>query len=375
MNGVIASIEAFDVVVPLPRPLQLGAFLIPHREYVLVRVRDGKGLMGSAVGLTRNAPVAATILRAVAPYLTACSLKDYDGKYEAILQANVPLGTNGIFWRAISLVDCAVHDLMAQRAGLPLYAFLGGQRQAIPCVLVGGYPTLEETRESLQDQARQMAGLEAAVIKIGSCGDFVRDTQRLRDMRDAVPDGPPLAMDFYWQCHRPETLLEGTADWNSLRMAWVEDPVAFDDYESAATLSRGLSFSVAIGDEQSGVRNFERLMDTGGIGIVRLDATVCGGVKTFLSIARAAEERGLPVACHVFHPLHVHLACAAPAVKFVEQFVPGSGFDSLDRLWLSDLPMRGGCLRPPETPGIGWNWNEEAIECYRKEKTYAANPS
>lgn len=366
MSDKIIAIEAFDVVVPLPQPLQLGSLRISNREYVIVRIRDREGRFGTAVGLTRNAPIAQTVLRTVAPHLLDRPFEDYHTLYNAAEQANAPLGTNGIFWRALSLVDCAMYDLLAQRAEKPLYAFLNGKVRSVPCVLVGGYPLPTETTASLQEQARKMTALNAAVIKIGSCGDFARDTQRLKDIRDAVPDGPPLAIDLYWQCRSHDDLLHEASRWEPLRMAWVEDPFAFEDYKSAAALSRGLSYPVAIGDEQTGERNFERLMDEGRIGVVRLDATVCGGVQAFLRIAKAADERGLPVSCHVFHHLHVHLACAAPAVKYVEQFLPGLGLDSLDQLWNTDLPLHNGKLTPLDNPGSIWDWNEEKINQYRK---------
>ncbi len=181
-----------------------------------------------------------------------------------------------------------------------------------------------------------------------------------------MPDGPPLAIDLYWQCESHEELLSKAKCWSALRMAWIEDPFAFDDYKSASALSKDLSYPLAIGDEQAGERNFERLMDEGGIGVVRLDATVCGGVKAFLRIAQAAHERNLPVVCHLFHHLHVHLACAAPAVKYVEQFLPGLGLDSLDKLWNSDIPLKNGLLTPTDGPGSIWDWNEAQINLYRK---------
>jgi L-alanine-DL-glutamate epimerase-like enolase superfamily enzyme len=362
----ILNIEAFNVVVPLPQPLSLGSLRIPDREYVLVRIRDKEGHCGTAVGLTRNGPIAGTVLRTIIPHLIGRPFEDYDDLYEIVIQANTPLGTNGIFWRALSLVDCAMHDLLAQRAGKPLYSFLEGERRDIPCLLVGGYPVPSETMRSLQDQAEKMLVLNAAVIKIGSCGDMVRDTQRLKAIREAVPNGPPLAIDLYWQFRSPKKLVHEAKRWETLRMAWVEDPFAFDDYESAAALSSSLSYPVAIGDEQAGHRNFQRLMDQGKIGVVRLDATVCGGVKAFLRIAKEANERNLPVVCHLFHHLHLQLACVAPAVKYVEQFLPGLGLDSLDLLWKSDIPLRNGKLTAGNLNSGIWDWNEEKINLFRK---------
>jgi len=61
MSGIVSQLDAFEVVLPLPRPLQLGAIAIPNREYTVVRVSDEEGNTGTAFSLARNAPVAATV--------------------------------------------------------------------------------------------------------------------------------------------------------------------------------------------------------------------------------------------------------------------------------------------------------------------------
>ncbi len=370
MNNSITSIEAFEVSVPLPQPLELGAISITRREYVLVRIKDEDGRCGNAVGLSRNAPIVETIRRTIAPPLTGQRFEDYDDHYNTIVQANTPLGTNGIFWRALSLVDCAIHDLLAQRSGKPLFVFLNGKPRPVPCVLVGGYPLSTETTESLQHQALEMEKLQASVIKIGSCGDFTRDTLRLEAIREAIPQGPPLAIDLYWQCSSHEKLLPAAKHWERFNMAWVEDPFEFDDYASASALSQQLSYPVGIGDEQTGFRNFERLIKEGRIGVVRLDATVCGGIKAFLRIASLAEENGIPVSCHLFHQLHTQLACAAPAVKWVEQFLPDAGLDCIHLLLRSDLPLQHGMITAAGDCKTVWDWDEDKINMYRKKETY-----
>lgn len=355
MSDRITQIESRHLTVPLPEPLRLGGYEISARDYVLVRVRDSDGCSGSCVGLSRGAPVGMTIQRTITSRIVGTDLSTWSETYRRVVTANTTLGTNGIFWRALSLVDCAVYDLMAHRRGVPLYTHLGGMPRDVPRGFVGGYPVPGETDDSLGDQARRAAGLGAAFFKIGSSGDFERDNHRLRAVRNAIPRGPDLVIDLYWQCESAERLLPWARKWVEYRMAWVEDPFAFDDIDSARELSAAVG--VAIGDEQSGVRHMCRLMDEGRVRVLRLDATVCGGVTAFLQIAREAGRRGVPVSCHVFHPLHEHLARAVgPVVGWTEQFLPGSPLDALEGLWReeSDTAL--------EQPGVGWGWNETLID-------------
>jgi D-galactarolactone cycloisomerase len=361
----IQQIDAFEVTLPLPRPLQLGSMYIPHREYSIVRTYDAEGNVGTAYHLSRNAPVAATVLKTVAPHWSGQPLDAHEACYDHTVRANVTLGTNGIFWRALSLVDCAVHDLLAKRAELSLVRYLGGVPRPIPAMLVGGYPSANETAESLTDEMLRYAAYRPTGIKLGSTLDWQRDTQRLTTARRVVPESIPLMMDFYWGVQEVKPFVAAARGWAELNMGWIEDPVAFDDDDSLAHIVDQLPYPVAVGDEQSGLRRFTQLMDRGRVGIVRLDATVCGGVRGFLAIARAAAERGLKVACHVHAHLHTQLACAVPNVGWVEYMPQEGGLESAHLLWTHDLTWQDGALITTDTDGIGYSWEEAALADYR----------
>lgn len=367
MSGSITALEAFEITLPLPKQLQLGEIVIPHREYTIVRVHDGDGFVGTAYALSRNAPVAATVRKTIAPLWEKQPLADYDALYTRAVKANVPLGTNGIFWRALSLADCAIYDLLAQRAKQPLYAYLGGQYRITPTILVGGYPLPEETTESLRREIEFLAAYKPAGIKIGSASDYARDTERLRTCRQAMPDGPPLMIDLYWNATDATALASEAQKWGPLRMGWIEDPFPFDDFASMTQLAAALPFPVAVGDEQSGARHLERLMDDGGVGVLRLDATVCGGVKAFIDICAQAAARNIPVSSHVYHHLHTHLAAAVPNVKWVESILPELGLESSHLVWASDLPWQDDGLGPSQAPGVGYQWDEDALRYYRRK--------
>jgi len=364
--SILKKLEAFEAILPLPALLKLGEAVIPHREYTFVRVYDNEGNFGTGFALSRNAPVSLTALKTVAPYWEGQPLDNHPAFYEKTVRANSPLGTNGIFWRALSLADCALYDLLAQRAGKPLAEYLGGALRPTPTMLVGGYPLPDETPDSLGDQMRKMAAYQPAGIKIGSSSDYARDTHRLAACRKAIPDGPPLMIDLYWNAPGADSLLPEARKWAEFNMGWLEDPFPFDDFENLAQLAEHLPYPVAVGDEQSGVRHFRRLMEVGRIGVVRLDATVCGGVRAFLKIAELAAERNRFVSCHVYHHVHIQLASVIPNARWVEYFLPDSGLDSIQLVWNSDLSWANGALVPPRASGMGYDWNEDSLNHYRK---------
>lgn len=365
MSVSIQSVEAFHLCVPLSRPLRLGQMQIPHREYVFVRITDSEGCIGTALGHARSAPVAAVVKRCVTPFWERESLEEHEQSYKKCVQANVCLGTNGLFWRALSLVDCAIFDLLSRRKKQPLGIFLGGQLRTVPTIIVGGYPTNNETSESLKNEMAHFAGYSPAGVKIASSGDLAKDGQRLAACREALPDKVPLMIDCYWSFQDAKQVLSEVKSWETLHMGWIEDPLQFDDYEGIRLLSEGISFPVAFGDEQCGERAFERLLGT-GLKVLRLDATVCGGVRAFLKIASIAEARGVPVACHVFHPLHQQLAAVCPAVQWLETMLPESDIEAFQKIYPEHLQWENGGLQAsPNQVGAGYEWDMEKVEKYR----------
>ena len=361
MSATIVDIETFEVVVPLEKPLLLAIGPIVAREYAFVRITDSDGQQGTAYGLSRNAPIAATVDRLIKPHWIKTVLDDHQGTYDKTIASTAFLGTNGILFRALSVVDCAIYDLLAKRAAQPLYEFLGGERRPTPTTLAGCYPVTDETDASLAELMTAMLKYKPAGIKLTSSGDPVSDTARLKKCRLALGNDVPLINDLYCSVTDVPGLITEAQKWNDLGMLWLEDPFFFDDFESLAKLSGSLPYPVGVGDEQSGYRHFKHLMDLGGVSVLRLDATVCGGVREFIRIAGLAADRGVPVSCHLFPHLHAHLAAAIPGVQWIEQMLPESKADAIDRLGLDEPIFTNAGILPPETSGIGWNWDKEAL--------------
>jgi L-alanine-DL-glutamate epimerase-like enolase superfamily enzyme len=364
MPGRIARVSAYAVNIPLPKPLLLGHMTIAAREYVITEVEDDEGHRGRAIGFSRGAPLPSVIGHMISPRWQNTDLDAYASTYAGTVRTHLFHGTHGIFWRALSQADCAVHDLLGQRAGQPLYALLGGVHRPVPTTLAGCYPVRDETPDSLATLMHQMNGYHASGIKITSSADFARDTERLRLCRAAVPDETPFIVDVYGSAADAASLLPHALRWADSGMAWVEDPFDFDDFENLALLAEALPYPVGVGDEQSGLRHFCHLIDYGQIGVVRLDATTCGGVTGFMAIARMAADRGLPISCHVFHHLHAQLAALFPACS-IEYMLPETGVEAVHLLVSQELAWEHGRMLPSTAPGVGYVWDEDALAAFR----------
>jgi L-alanine-DL-glutamate epimerase-like enolase superfamily enzyme len=64
----------------------------------------------------------------------------------------------------------------------------------------------------------------------------------------------------------------------------------------------------------------------------------------------------MPVCPHFLMELHVSLACAVPNGKYVE-YIP-----QLEDLTTSSLRIENGMAVAPATPGIGVDWDLDAVK-------------
>jgi len=362
----LVRLDAYVARVPLPRPLLLANQTIEAREYVVVEAEDANGLTGRAIGYTRGAPVDAVVSRMLKSAWLGSDLGDYPAIYDKTVRAHSFQGTHGIFWRALSVADIAVHDLLAKRDGVPLAVWLGGSARPVSTTLAGCYPLANQTEEGLDALVKRMAVLPSTGIKVTSSGNYALDTLRLKACRQALGDARPLIIDLYNAAHDAESLIPYARQWAEFGMGWLEDPFGFDALDDLAQLANALPYPVGVGDEQAGLKHFDNLMRYGRIGVVRLDATTCGGVTAFLRIARLATSRGVPVSCHVFHHLHAQLASVVDKAS-IEYMLPETGVDAIDSLIDEDLEWGSTGLLPAARPGIGIVWNEQVLREHRSK--------
>jgi L-alanine-DL-glutamate epimerase-like enolase superfamily enzyme len=365
VSGRLVSLSAFALHVPLERPLLLANQTIAARDYVVAEATDEDGRIGRAIGYSRGAPVEVAIERMISPHWRGRDLDAYAALYDATVSRNSMQGSHGAFWRALSLADCAVHDLLAMRAGVPLAQYLGGTVRPVRATLAGCYPVADETAKTIAALMKQMGAYGAAGVKVTGSGDLGRDTERLQMCRASLPADMPLIIDLYNAAPPARELAPVAKSWGAFGMGWLEDPYGFDEFGELAALAGDLPYPVGVGDEQAGLAHFRNLIDFGHIGVVRLDATACGGVTGFLRIARMAAERGRPVSCHVFHHLHAQLAAVVPDCM-AEYMVPDTGIDAIQRVLDEDLAWQDGKLVPSLRPGVGYVWNEAALQQFRQ---------
>jgi L-alanine-DL-glutamate epimerase-like enolase superfamily enzyme len=369
-QSTMATIESISVAtarVPLDVVTSFATRTVSARDYGLVKVRAGgvEGIGFCYAGSSGGTLVAHAIEHLLAPILLGRDSLLVEGLWQRMFEETVLHGRAGSVMRAISILDCALWDLNARAAKLPLYKYLGAAvERAVPAYASGGYYLEGKTPKKLgQEMAGYVkAGFRAVKMKVGRLSPKEEEA-RVRAARDAV--GPEV-----------ELMLDANNAWRDLPTAmryverfelydpyWIEEPFFPDDIDNHARLSKLTRVTVATGEIGTGRWHFKELLDKGAAQILQTDALVCGGVSEWKRIAATAASYGVTVCPHWFHDLHAHLVAATANARYVE-FFPDDQVLNFRRLIDRQLKAEGGMLILPAAPGLGFGFDEKAVSRY-----------
>jgi L-alanine-DL-glutamate epimerase-like enolase superfamily enzyme len=352
----VVSVAARTIVLDLPETLHLGALTIAAREYATVELETESGLRGKAYCLTRNAPVTACVERLVRPHVLGADSTDIGAIRQRCIRANVTVARTGLVVRALGLVDVALWDVAAQRAGAPLHAVLGRRAEPVPVTMIAAYPLAGRPPEQLAADVLAYAG-EYRLLKIGRSTSPPVMRRWLELVLDALPASTRLVVDAAYGWTDVEEALAETAGWPASELAWLEDPLVPEDVAGLVRLRRDSRHPIGIGDELAEKSTYERLLEAGVADVLRLDVVAIGGVSAGLEVLELASQAGVPVAFHVYPELSVHLATGLPGaiVEIFDPDVPGGNpLDPAHRLTSGRLELADGLALPPTAPGLGF---------------------
>jgi len=353
----IADLQVLTVRAALPEPIRFGDWVMKHREFALARARSRDGHEGFAFTLTREGPLAATIKRAIAHHYVGESFagpEDAARVFYRCQGSNLAGLSGGFGLRALSIVDLAVHDLLARAAGLSIPRYLGGEPRSMPATAIIGYPPSSMPPEAVARQVTTLreAGWRRFKIPIALPLDYGRD--RLLAAREAAGEDAWVGMDAAWVFRTVEEAAAFLDDAREARLGWFEDVFPPGDAGIVAELRlRSAGTPIAMGDEQGGSYYPEALLLRDAVDVVRIDLTCMGGITRARPLVEACQRSGAAFSPHMFAHVHSQFFGALGYEVPIEWGVPGSGVDPYaDSLRQPEI-VDGKMLPLPEEPGFG----------------------
>jgi len=365
----IAEVQAFPASFPIPRErrVALGIGTAVKRDAVVVRVRTEDGIVGwgEAHHGRAHTAVAKLIDTTLRQLILGMDANDVIGVWDRMYRfqlASHGMGAGACL--AISGIDMALWDIRAKRAGLPLYALLGGARRAVPAY-AGGVSLGYQPPAQLVDEARALVegGYKAVKLRVGDAP--ARDLERIRAIREAF--GPALVILTDANIgYSVEDVRRVMPAMDALDVGWLEEPFPAHDYRSYRA-ARGFGRTPLAAGENHYLRfEFNRVIEDGAITILQPDLSKCGGITEALRIAALASSWKLPIHPHssmtgLNHAATIHFLCAIDNAGYFEADVSKSNTFRDELVQNPGRVDADGMVWPLEAPGIGCEVNEDFL--------------
>ena len=354
----IARIQAATAVLPLPAPLQLGAMTVTRREYSAVQASDADGIIGVAYCLSREAPMAEIVDRLVATHALGADADDPTATWERMLRGSAIVGRVGLVRRAIGLVDIALWDIAARRAGVPLWQLLGTGDAPRDSMLVAAYPSPNRTPREVADEVLAQA-TGWSQVKISRTADPAYMRELIGVLNAELPAGTGLVVDVGFGWPDADTALAEIAQWGDPQLAWLEDPLLPEDAAGCARIRRESGLAVSVGDEVTDPAVLHALVEHEAVDVLRLDVVAIGGVTPARELIAWATERGVPVSGHVYPEVNAHLGIGVETfARGVNPYDPAPSF-------IVGGPSFDGRVRPTDAVGLGFTLDPTVFDFER----------
>jgi mandelate racemase len=167
-------------------------------------------------------------------------------------------------------------------------------------------------------------------------------------------------VDLNWSLSPPDAIRLGRM-LEPFALYWIEDPVAADDLEGLAEVSRALDTRVTFGETLETINQFRSCLQRRAADCYMADVQKVGGISAWMRIATLLGASHYSLASHTEPEVQVHLIAAAPNGLTVE-YTP-----SHDVLYREPLKIENGYMLVPDGPGLGMELNSDAIQRYRVE--------
>ncbi|MGH7519123.1 MAG: dipeptide epimerase [Gemmatimonadales bacterium] len=308
-----------------------------HRT-IWVRLRDPDGVegWGEAAATTYYGETPETVLAALATYVP--HLPDDPADLESAERAlDAALGDNPSARAALST---ALHDLVGQRLGVPLWKLWGLSPATAPAsTFTIGLDSLDKMRAKVVE-AGQYPILK---VKLGTH----RDSEILRAIRSVTEKELRVDANAGWTRKRAIAMLPVLQEFG---VTVLEQPLPPHDLEGLAAVTRASTIPVIADESCLVAADIPRL--AGAVDGINIKLAKCGSLREALRMIAVARAHGLMVmvGCMIESSLGITAAAHfTPLVDLVD--LDGAALLSNDPF--TGATIDGGRVTLPTGPGLG----------------------
>ena len=352
----VRAIRAQPVMVPMRYALGTSAATVRTAPLLLVDLETNEGVAGHAFQFCYTpaaVPGISSMLHDAADAIRNDVLAPVD-LWSKLTKRYTLIGVQGVVRMAMSLIDVATWDALARAVDTPLVKYIGAAPKALPAYNSNGLGLMSPDALAAEAEKLVEDGFRAVKLRLGY-PTLEQDIGAVNAVRNRIGENVQLPVDY----NQALTVSEAARRCQALDgegLLWIEEPIRHDDFAGCAKLARETRTPIQIGENFSLIYDMQRAIDAKSCDYVMPDVERIGGVTGWLRAAALADAHALPMSSHLYPEISVHLLAATTTAHWLEYV------DWLDQVVEEPLRVNNGSAIAPERPGLGIEWNQEAVK-------------
>ncbi len=354
------SISARPVLLKLERPIVARIATITDWPLILIDLQTDEGIVGRSYLEPYTTKAMKYLIPALHDFGEMLSGQQVTPVrlYELARKSLHFVGYQGLSMIAVSGLDMAAWDALAKAADMPLCVLLGGSAGPVVAYNSNGLWLKEPAAVAAEAvELRDEGGFTGLKLRLGRA-QMRDDLATIDAVRKAVGDDMHLMVDFNQGLHLGEALPRCHAI-DDLNLDWIEEPLVYDNYDGHAQLAAELKTPIQIGENFYGPRDLQRALQCKACDLVMPDFMRIGGVTGWLRAAAIAGAAGVPMSTHLYPEVAAHVMRVTETAHWLEWQ------DWADPILQRPYEIKDGSLHIPNVPGVGLDWNEDAVAAHR----------
>ncbi len=362
----IKQIEIYKSGIELEAPFITSLGVLQAADNIIVVIRTNNGLSGfgeCSPFMTINGEsidtcfIVGQYLAKVLLHKDPLNIGECMQTMDACIYANTSIK---------SAFDIALFDISSQHAGLPLYQFLGGNKNK---QLITDYTVSIGNASKMAADAVKIVKNGFTIIKVKLGGKPGDDVERIRQIRVSVGNDIPIRIDANqgWDTEAAIKVLNELSPFN---IQHCEEPIPRWNYMELPTVKKSSPIPIMADESCCDHHDAKRLIDLQACDLFNVKLGKSSGFFKALKIIKQAEAAGIKMQVGGFLESRLgftaaaHLALSSNNIlhcdfdtplMFVEDHVVGG-----------IVYEKGGVVKVPEVPGLGATVEEKylsQLEC------------
>ena len=251
---------------------------------------------------------------------------------------------------SLTMVDMALHDLIARKADVPLYRFLGGFQKSIATSITIGILPLDDTLI----QAREFVEKGFTILKVKGGHSLEEDIEKMTRLHEEFP-GITLRFDG----NQGYSVIDSVAFVKATSQIGIEifeQPTKLEKEERLGEVMNQVDIPVMADESLKTLTDAFRLAQNERVDMVNIKLMKVGGILEGMHINSVAKAAGIEsmIGCNDESALGIsaglHFALSRPNIRYADL---DGHLDVLDDPFQGLFHLKNGVLYPTEAPGLG----------------------